>query len=158
MSACGSTKTISFNSESEHFSITKARKNKIELSKPDSLDRKYSATEQKTKQNPSEDYTLIYDVYIDLASRTDLEFTRIWVQPYDAMEVKVLRSDPLMIDQPFGPNESIIVQTQFRNAPAFSGRKTTLLGDPPPFKYDGDGLLEYRIDEQLNYAVITQIE
>jgi len=156
ITACGGSATKSLYKESgQHFDIVDARAKKLEIAKKDSTDQVYNPNKQETVPLQNNNYTMIYSVDIQLADITNIEFTNLWVKPYDALSVYTLKKNNDMINVPTAPGETIIVQAKFRKGRTFSGDNTTVLGAPAPFEYEGEGLLEYKINGTSHYATIT---
>lgn len=152
--ACGSTKSL-YKDTSKHFEIVEARAKKLEIAKKDSTEQVYLPHEQVSKDLKNTNYTMIYSVDVRLSDETNIKFTRLWVKPYDALSVYVLKKNKEMIEVPAAPGEVIIVQAKFRKGRTFSGDNTTVLGASAPFEYEGEGLLEYEINGAKHYTVIN---
>lgn len=158
LAACGSSQSLSkYSEKSEHFSVVDARATKLNIAKKDTTEMVYSPTKQKTIPQKPNKYTMVYSVDVELKDITNLAFTKLWIKPYDALSVNVLKKNKEMINVPTAPGEILTVQAKFKKGHALSGEKTTVLGAPAPFDYEGDGLLEYEIAGTKYYAVIPEI-
>jgi len=111
--ACGGTKSL-YKESSKHFEVVDARAKKLEIAKKDSSEIVYSPTKQETIPLKTNKYTMVYSIDVQLKDETNIAFNSLWVKPYNALPVYVLKKNKDMIEIPRAPGEILIVQAKFR--------------------------------------------